>query len=152
MLNSDTAMYSSVIINHNNFDALLSYRSITVIYTALYVSIIVPMYAVFDHHHRLPRRTCQLFRTASWDSNRLKKELGSDKVERLENVWSASGVVLRLSNMPNIEELLLSLKRRILLFYEGGTDAATDREVMTWFTGIIKSAMDVEQGVQEEIE
>ena len=78
-----------------------------------------------------------LFGTASWDYNRLK-EVNNEEVKRLEISLSASCMVLQPSNMPNIEELLLSLKRIAILFCEDDADAGTGGAVMTWFPGIVK--------------
>ena len=87
------------------------------------------------------------FGTASWEYDKLRRELNSDEIKKMEVMQRASKMVVQPLEMPSATELI-GKRVKVLL-----ADTFEDSDgVLTWFVGKVNSARDDEDGVVAEIE
>jgi hypothetical protein len=87
------------------------------------------------------------FGTASSDYTKMKRDLNAGEVKKLEEMWAVSGATVQPKEMPTAGSLL-SNKIQVLML----DTALSEAGVLRWFVGKVKSADDVEGGVEAKVE
>ena len=90
-----------------------------------------------------------------------KKEMNTEELERLEELRTSSGAMRQPSKIPTADSLrpvlgglgvIISMRRVQVSFREKDDDNTKDCGVLTWFSGTVMSATDIEGRFEASLE
>ena len=90
------------------------------------------------------------FGTPSWDYVAMKKENNSEEFKKLEELQGRCGVVTQPTDTMTATGI--SLRRVQVLFLGRDEEDDKDKGALSWFAGKVLTAIDVEGGIEANIE